>query len=144
MLRCKVLIVHFSFIYGSSNCHEFITLRIVIECSLLYLETFSVHVSIFSSSADEYTINSGDNSLTRCMSSVLLMTKKFVMSVSQVSFEYRVDSRNCRGPGYLGCDGLAFFVDNKELLTYSGNKFNWVNVTYSLTKVCNLEMTWKW
>lgn len=85
-------------------------------------------------SADEYTINSGDNSLTRCMSSVLLMTKKFVMSVSQVSFEYRVDSRNCRGPGYLGCDGLAFFVDNKELLTYSGNKFNWVNVTYNLTK----------
>ena len=54
---------------------------------------------------------------------------------SKVSFEYRVDSRDCRRPGYLGCDGLAFFIDNQQILDYQGNQFQWSKKTYNLTVV---------
>ncbi|KAJ7337224.1 hypothetical protein OS493_010081 [Desmophyllum pertusum] len=66
------------------------------------------------------------------LTSALLMTKKFVMPGSRVSFEYRVDSRDCRNPGYLGCDGLGFFIDNQQVLNYMGNQFLWTNKTYNL------------
>ena len=72
------------------------------------------------------------------MTSVLLMpNKKFVMDNSQVSFDYRVDSRVCRGPAYLGCDGLAFYIDNQQMLEFEGNKYQWSNMTYNLTVVNN-------
>jgi len=69
------------------------------------------------------------------MTSVLLMTKMFVMRDSKVSFDYRVDSRDCKRPGYLGCDGLGFFIDSQQVLDYSGNQFQWTTRVYNLTKV---------
>jgi len=57
------------------------------------------------------------------------------MKNSQVSFDYRVDSRNCRSPGYLGCDGLAFYIDKQQMLESQGNQFKWSTMTYNLTVV---------
>ncbi|KAK2552323.1 Endosome/lysosome-associated apoptosis and autophagy regulator family member 2 [Acropora cervicornis] len=83
-------------------------------------------------SVDNYTLESGEHSATRCVSSVLLMTKKFIQpNNNKVSFDYRVDSRYCRGV-YYGCDGLAFFVNNKMVLDYSGSRFQWTTLTYNL------------
>ena len=84
-------------------------------------------------------IESGENSLSRCMTSVLLMTRKFVMPDSKVSFDYRVDSRDCARPGYLGCDGLGFFIDNQQVLDYSGNQFQWNTKMYNLTTVSEIS-----
>ncbi|XP_068687640.1 endosome/lysosome-associated apoptosis and autophagy regulator family member 2-like isoform X1 [Montipora foliosa] len=82
-------------------------------------------------SGDSYTLESGDNSLTRCVTSVLLITRKFILSNSTVSFDYRVDSRNCGGY-YVGCDGLAFYINNNKVLDYAGNVFRWSTKTYLL------------
>ena len=72
------------------------------------------------------------------MTSVLLLpNKKFVMDNSQVSFDYRVDSRSCRSPQFLGCDGLAFYIDNQKVLEFQGNQFQWLTMTYNLTVVNN-------
>lgn len=88
--------------------------------------------------ADNFTLNSGDNTKTRCVTSVLLMpNKKFVMDNSQVSFDYRVDSRTCGRPGFFGCDGLAFYIDNQQMLEFQGNQFQWSNMTYRVTVVNN-------
>ena len=57
------------------------------------------------------------------MTSVLLMTKMFVMAGSKVSFDYHVDSHDCKWPGYSECDGLGFFIDSQQVLDYSGNQF---------------------
>ena len=72
------------------------------------------------------------------MVSVLFMTRKFVKADSTVSFDFRVDSRDCRR-GYLGCDGLGFFIDSQQVLDYTGNQFLWVKKTYNLTKVSLLD-----
>ena len=89
---------------------------------------------------DNYTLESGEHSGTRCVSSVLLMTKKFIQPNSnKVSFDYRVDSRYCRGV-YYGCDGLAFFVNNKMILDYSGSQFQWATLTYYLKPVSLLAL----
>ena len=74
------------------------------------------------------------------MVSVLLITRKFVMDDSKVSFDYRVDSRGCSRPGYLGCDGLSFFIDSLQVLDYAGNQFQWTTKTYNLTKVSKLNL----
>ena len=84
--------------------------------------------------ADNYTLESGDNQRSRCLVSVLLMTKKFVLTNNSVSFDYRVDSRDCRN-GVFGCDGLGFFIDGQQVLQYQGNQFHWVTKTYNLKKV---------
>ena len=84
--------------------------------------------------ADNYTLESGDNFRSRCFVSTLLMSRMFVQTNSSVSFDYRVDSRNCR-PGYFGCDGLGFFIDGQQVLQYQGNQFRWVTKTYNLRKV---------
>ena len=84
--------------------------------------------------ADNYTLESGNNQRSRCLVSVLLMTKKFVLTNNSVSFDYRVDSRDCRH-GVLGCDGLGFFIDGQQVLQYQGNQFHWVTKTYNLKKV---------
>ena len=74
------------------------------------------------------------------MVSVLLITRKFVMDDSKVSFDYRVDSRDCSRPGYFGCDGLSFFIDSLQVLDYAGNQFQWTTKTYNLTKVNKLNL----
>ena len=91
--------------------------------------------------ADNYTLESGDNRGSRCLVSVLLMTRKFVLTNNNVSFDYRVDSRDCR-PELFGCyglgifsDGLGFFIDGQQVLQYQGNQFHWVTKTYNLKKV---------
>ena len=84
--------------------------------------------------ADNYTLESGDNRGSRCLISVLLMTRKFVLTNNNVSFDYRVDSRDCRA-GVFGCDGLGFFIDGQQVLQYQGNQFHWVTKTYNLKKV---------
>ena len=84
--------------------------------------------------ADNYTLESGDNRRSRCLHSVLLMTRKFVLTNNNVSFDYRVDSRHCR-PEVFGCDGLGFFIDGQQVLQYQGNQFRWVTKTYNLKKV---------
>ena len=84
--------------------------------------------------ADNYTLESGDNRGSRCLISVLLLTRKFVLTNNNVSFDYRVDSRDCR-PGVFGCDGLAFFIDGQQVLQYQGNQLHWVTKTYNLKKV---------
>ena len=84
--------------------------------------------------ADNYTLESGDNQRSRCLVSVLLMTKKFVLTNNSVSFDYRVDSRDCRNRVF-GCDGLGFFIDSQQVLQYQGNQFRWVTKTYNLKKV---------
>lgn len=101
----------------------------------LYISYIFIGLSF---TADNFTLNSGDNTQTRCMTSVLLIPQKeFVMDNSQVSFDYHVDSRNCRSPGYLGCDGLAFYIDNQRMLDFQGNQFQWSTKTYNLTVVNN-------
>ena len=62
------------------------------------------------------------------------------MDDSKVSFDYRVDSRDCSRPGYLGCDGLSFFIDSLQVLDYAGNQFQWTTKTYNLTKVSKLNL----
>ena len=84
--------------------------------------------------ADNYTLESGDNRGSRCLVSVLLMTRKFVLTNNNVSFDYRVDSRHC-SPEFFGCDGLGFFIDGQQVLQYQGNQFHWVTKTYNLKKV---------
>ena len=84
--------------------------------------------------ADNYTLESGDNPGSRCLVSVLLMTRKFVLTNNSVSFDYRVDSRDCRHE-FFGCDGLGFFIDGQQVLQYQGNQFHWVTKTYNLKKV---------
>ncbi|XP_001629472.2 endosome/lysosome-associated apoptosis and autophagy regulator family member 2 [Nematostella vectensis] len=78
------------------------------------------------------SIDSGDNSKTRCLISVLTLRKRFIMDKSSVSFTYRVDGRKCYR-NYLGCDGLAFFVDNKEMMSYEGMQFDWNTFSVNLT-----------
>ena len=85
--------------------------------------------------ADNYTLESGDNGRSRCLVSVLLMTKKFVLTNNSVSFDYRVDSQDCRHEVFGGCGGLGFFIDGQQVLQYQGNQFHWVTKTYNLKKV---------
>ena len=67
------------------------------------------------------------------------MTKKFIQpNNNKVSFDYRVDSRYCRE--IFGCDGLAFFVNNKMVLDYSGSQFQWTTLTYNLKPVSLLAL----
>ena len=87
--------------------------------------------------ADNYTLESGDNRGSRwyCLVSVLLMTRKFVLTNNSVSFDYHVDSQDCRPEVFGGCDGLGFFIDGQQVLQYQGNQFHWVTKTYNLKKV---------
>ena len=67
-----------------------------------------------------------------------MITKKFVVPDSRVSFDYRVDGRKCRHPTFLmGCDGLGFFIDDKQVVNYTGSVFFWSTVTFNLTTVSN-------
>ncbi|XP_031559408.1 UPF0577 protein KIAA1324-like [Actinia tenebrosa] len=78
------------------------------------------------------SLDSGDNSKTKCMSSVLTMRKQFVEPNSYVQFEYRIEGRKCYS-SYVGCDGLAFYVDNTEIMTFTGNQFVWKIAKYNVT-----------
>lgn len=70
------------------------------------------------------------------MSSILLMKKEFVGPVNYIEFTYRVEGRKCYN-NYAGCDGLAFFVDDKPVMNYQGNQIVWKTAKFNVTSVSN-------
>jgi hypothetical protein len=91
------------------------------------------------SSVFKDTLESGDNSKTRCMSSVLSMRKQFVRENSYVKFSFRVEGRKCYS-SYIGCDGLIFYVDNKQVMVPKGNQFVWKTAKYNVTTVSRVYL----
>lgn len=91
----------------------------------------------FSLLVDNLTIESGENAQTRCLNSILIMKKKFVLQSNSISFDYRVDGRKCFNR-YFGCDGLGFFINGLQVMDYVGSNFQWNTFNTNVSAVSTL------